>query len=141
MSRAPAKLRIGILEDHPMTRDGIVRWIAGEPDMEVCWEAESAEGGLDAALKSPPDLIVADISLPGKSGLEFVKDMRASLPSVSVLVFSMHDESLYAVRAMQAGASGYIMKHEGGARLLDAIRSVVCEKALLSGQLSDDAAA
>ena len=137
----PPKLRIGVLDDHPMTRDGVVRWIAGEEDMEVCWEAESAEAGLTAAIGLPPELILADISLPGKSGLEFVKDMRASLPSVSVLVFSMHDERLYAVRAMQAGTSGYIMKHEGGARLLDAIRSVVCETALLSGQLSDDAAA
>jgi DNA-binding NarL/FixJ family response regulator len=133
---APPKLRIGILDDHPMTRDGIVRWIAGEPDMEVCWEAESAEGGLAAALKSPPDLIVADISLPGKSGLEFVKDMRASLPSVPVLVLSMHEEGIYAERVLRAGARGYIMKHEGGARLLDAIRSVLGGKIQISELMS-----
>ena len=136
----PPKLRIGVLDDHPMTRDGVVRWIAGEEDMEVCWEAESAEAGLTAALKSPPDLILADISLPGKSGLEFVKDMRALLPSIPVLVLSMHDESIYAERALRAGARGYIMKHEGGAKLLDAIRSVLCGKFRLSGQLSNHAA-
>ena len=136
MSTPQPKLRIGILDDHPMTRDGVVRWIAGEEDMEVCWEAESAEAGLTAALKSPPDLIVADISLPGKSGLEFVKDMRASLPSVPVLVLSMHDESIYAERALRAGARGYIMKHEGGAKLIDTIRSVLGGKIQVSEQMS-----
>ncbi|MEI6070820.1 MAG: response regulator transcription factor [Verrucomicrobiae bacterium] len=132
----PKKHRIAILDDHPMTRDGIVRWIAGEPDMEVCWEAESAETALAAALNVPPDLIVADISLRGKSGLEFVKDMRAALPSVPVLVLSMHDESVYAERALRAGARGYIMKHEGGAKLLGTIRSVLDGKIQVSEQMS-----
>ena len=132
----PKKLRIAILDDHPMTRDGIVRWIAGEPDMEVCWEAESAEAGLAAAISDPPDLIVADISLRGKSGLEFVKDVRAALPSVPVLVLSMHDESVYAERALRAGARGYIMKHEGGEKLLGTIRSVLDGKIQVSEQMS-----
>ena len=128
--------RIALLDDHPMTRDGIGRWIAGEPDMEVCWEASSAEGGLTAALKVTPDLIVADISLQGKSGLEFIKDVRAVLPAMPVLVLSMHDESIYAERALRAGARGYIMKHEGGAKLLAAIRSILTGKIHVSEQMS-----
>ena len=133
---SPKKFQIAILDDHPMTRDGIVRWIAAEPDMEVCWEAESAEAGLTAAVNSPPDLIVADISLRGKSGIEFIKDVRAVLPSVPVLVLSMHEESIYAERALRAGARGYIMKHEGGAKLLAAIRSVLDGKIQVSEQMS-----
>lgn len=128
--------RIALVDDHPMTRDGIGRWIAGEPDMEVCWEASSAEGGLTAALNAPPDLIVVDISLQGKSGLEFIKDLRAVLPAVPVLVLSMHDESIYAERALRAGARGYIMKHEGGAKLLAAIRSILTGKIHVSEQMS-----
>ncbi|MFZ4776250.1 MAG: response regulator transcription factor [Terrimicrobiaceae bacterium] len=130
------KRRIGILDDHPMTRDGIVLWIAGEPDLEVCWEVASAEEGLTAALNNPPDLIVADISLRGKSGLEFIKDLRAVLPSVPVLILSMHEESIYAERALRAGARGYIMKHEGGAKLLVAIRSVLDGKIQVSEKMA-----
>ena len=128
--------RIALVDDHPMTRDGIGRWIAGEPDMEVCWEASSAEGGLTAALNAPPDLIVADISLQGKSGLEFIKDVRTVLPAIPVLVLSMHDESIYAERSLRAGARGYIMKHEGGAKLLAAIRSILSGKIHVSDQMS-----
>ncbi len=132
----PKKSRVAILDDHPMTRDGIVRWISGEPDMEVCWEAASAEAGLTAALKDAPDLIVADLSLPGKSGLEFIKDVRAMLPAVPVLVLSMHEESIYAERALRAGARGYVMKHEGGAKLLAAIRSLLAGKIHVSERVS-----
>ena len=139
MTPTPAlkKHRIAILDDHPMTRDGIRRWIAGEPDMEICWEADSAEAAFTAALKCKPDLLVSDISLPGKSGLEFIKDVRAVLPSVPVIVLSMHAESVYAERALRAGARGYIMKHEGGSKLLDAIRSVMGGKIEVSKQMSE----
>jgi len=133
---SPKKHRVAVLDDHPMTRDGIGRWIAGEPDMEVCWEASSAEGGLTASLNAPPDLIVADISLQGKSGLEFIRDVRAALPALPVLVLSMHDESIYAERALRAGARGYIMKHEGGAKLLSAIRSILAGKIHVSERMS-----
>ena len=133
---SPKKHRVAVLDDHPMTRDGIVRWIAAEPDMEVCWEASSAEGGLTAALNVPPDLIIADISLRGKSGLEFIKNARAALPALHVLVLSMHDESIYAERALRAGARGYVMKHEGGARLLAAVRAVLGGKIHVSDQMS-----
>jgi len=132
----PKKHRIAILDDHPMTRDGIRRWIIGESDMEVCWEADSAEAALTAALTDTPDLVVTDISLPGKSGIEFIKDLNAVLPSVPVLVLSMHEESIYAERALRAGARGYIMKHEGGARLLSAIRSILDGSIHVSKQMS-----
>ena len=132
----PPKCRIAILDDHPMTRDGIVRWIAAEPDMEVCWEAESAETALTAAVNTPPDLIIADISLRGKSGLEFIRDVRSALPAVPVLVLSIHDESIYAERALRAGARGYVMKHEGGAKLLAAIRAILGGKIHVSDQMA-----
>ena len=139
MTTTPAlkKHCIAILDDHPMTRDGIRRWIAGEPDMEICWEADSAEAALTLALKCQPDLVVTDISLPGKSGLEFIKDLRAVVPSVPVIVLSMHAENVYAERALRAGARGYIMKHEGGSKLLAAIRSVMGGKIEVSEQMSE----
>ena len=133
----PKKHRIAILDDHPMTRDGIARWIASEPDMEVCWEAESAEAALTAALTAAPDLVVSDITLPGKSGIEFMKDLHAVLPSIPVLILSMHEEEIYAERALRAGARGYIMKHEGGAKLLAGIRSILVDgKIQISEQVS-----
>jgi DNA-binding NarL/FixJ family response regulator len=114
-----------ILDDHPITRYGLVKLINEEPDLRVCAEAESAQMALLAIQKSPPALILADISLPGQSGLEFLKESRCRHPEIPVLVMSMHDESVYAERVLRAGGRGYIMKSEGGEKLLDAIRQVL----------------
>ena len=105
-------------------------------DQSVCAEAQNAEQALEAVSKSNPDLVLTDITLPGKSGLELIKDLRAMQPDLPILVISMHDESLYAERVLRAGARGYIMKHEGGDDIIRAIRQVLSGKLYVSEQMS-----
>src|SRR6266536_4144228 len=93
---AKAKKRILILDDHPMMRQGLAQLIGNEPDLAVCCEAETTHQALDAINQNLPDLVLADISLPDKSGLELIKDIQSMHPGLAVLVISMHDESLYA---------------------------------------------
>jgi DNA-binding NarL/FixJ family response regulator len=114
-----------ILDDHPMTRHGLAQMINREPDLMVCGEAEAGPKALAAIPLLHPDLVLADITLPGKSGLEFIKDMKALHPGVAVLVISMHDETIYAERVLRAGGRGYVMKSEGGVKVLEAIRRVL----------------
>jgi DNA-binding NarL/FixJ family response regulator len=125
-----------ILDDHPMTRYGIARLIEQEPGLAVCAEAESAQSALAAVKAHNPSLVLADLSLPDGEGLEFIKDLRALHPEVAVLVVSMHDEALYAERALRAGARGYIMKNEGGEKLVEAIRQVLQGKTYLSDAMA-----
>jgi DNA-binding NarL/FixJ family response regulator len=121
--------RILILDDHPITRYGLVQLLNEQPDLTVCGEAETAQAALSLISSNKPDLVLADITLPGKSGLEFIKDAQARHPDLPILVMSMHDEGIYAERVLRAGGRGYIMKSEGGAKLLEAVRAV------LEGQL------
>ena len=108
-----------------MTRDGLVHLIGSEPDLEVAWKAENAYQALEVVSKHRPDLVLTDITLPDKSGLELIKDIRAIHTDMPILVISMHDESLYAERALKAGARGYITKQEGGEKLMTAIRQIL----------------
>ena len=117
--------RIFILDDHPLTRHGITHLLESDPALKVCGEAETAPQALAAMTGMLPDLVLADITLPSKSGLEFIKDMKALHPDVPVLVLSMHDENIYAERALRAGARGYIMKTEGEQHLLEAVHQVL----------------
>ena len=119
-----------------MTRYGMARLIEQEPDLAVCGEAESAQGALAAVKSLKPSLVLADLTLPGGEGLEFIKDLRVLHPNIAVLVVSMHDETLYAERALRAGARGYIMKNEGGEKLVEAIRQVLQGKTYLSASMS-----
>lgn len=119
-----------------MMREGLSQLIQAEPDLEVCGEAGDGHAALDLAAAQKPDLVLADLSMPGKSGLEFIKDLRALVPDAAVLVLSMHDETLYAERALRAGARGYIMKQEGGQRLMHAIRRVLGGKVYVSEAVS-----
>jgi len=135
---ATTKKRILIVDDHPMMRQGLAQLIGAEPDMAICGEAENAEQALDAIKPLKPDLVLADISLPGKNGLELIKDFQAIQPDLPVLVISMHDESLYAERVLRAGGRGYIMKQEGGKKLMDAIRQVLEGKIYVSQKMSAD---
>jgi DNA-binding NarL/FixJ family response regulator len=128
--------RVLIVDDHPMTRAGLVHLINHQPDLRVCGEAENAGQALDAVKASKPDLVLADITLPGKSGLELIKDIKAMRSELPVLVVSMHDESLYADRVLRAGARGYITKHEGGEKLMRAIRHVLGGKIYVSERIS-----
>lgn len=116
--------RILVVDDHPLMREGVVRWIQREDDLEVCGEAESAARAISLVEKLKPDLVLTDISLAGRSGLELIKDLQALHPDVLILVLSVHEESAYAVRALRAGARGYVMKSVGGDRVVEAIREV-----------------
>jgi len=128
--------RIFIVDDHPITRYGVTQLINHEPDLLVCGEAESAQQALAVIKSAPPDLVLADITMPGRSGLEFIKDLRTQQPHVPVLVMSMHDESIYAERVLRAGGRGYIMKNEGGEKLLEAIRQVLQGQVYVSKSMS-----
>ena len=119
------KKRILIVDDHPMMREGLAQLIDHEPDLQTASQADSAAVALQTISASLPDLLLLDISLPDKSGLEVIKDVRTLHPSLPILVVSMHDESLYAERVLRAGGRGYIMKQEGGKKLMFAIRQVL----------------
>jgi DNA-binding NarL/FixJ family response regulator len=128
--------KVLIVDDHPMMREGLRTLISRERDLTVCGEAETAGRALDALTNLNPDLVLADIALPGRSGVDLIKDIRALRPGVLVLVISMHDELLYAERALRAGARGYIMKQESGSRMMQAIRQVLAGRIYLSGKMS-----
>ena len=132
----PARKNILIVDDHPMMRDGLAALITAQPDFAVCGQAADAREAMLAIETLLPDLVVMDISLPGKSGLEAIKDLQAIAPGLAVLVLSMHDESLYAERVLRAGARGYVMKQEGGKRIMDAIRAVLENRVFVSEKMS-----
>jgi DNA-binding NarL/FixJ family response regulator len=131
-----ARKAIFVVDDHPITRYGLTQLIDRTADLRVCGEAETAPQALAALKSARPDLVLADITLPGKSGLEFVKDMQAQYPGIPVLVMSMHDENIYAERVLRAGGRGYIMKSEGGDKILAAIRQVLLGTVYVSPSMS-----
>ena len=131
-----AKARILILDDHPIMREGLAQLLSREPDLQVCAEAHDAREALEKIARSTPDLLLADLSLPGRGGLELIKDLHIQFPEVKVLVLSMHDESLFAERVLRAGGRGYIMKQEGGRKLLEAIRKVLAGQISVSERMS-----
>jgi DNA-binding NarL/FixJ family response regulator len=122
---AAAKKKVLIVDDHPMMREGLAQLIGNDPLLAVCGEAGDAREALEKIASQKPDLVLTDITLPGKNGLELIKDIQALHPGVLVLVISMHDESLYVERVLRAGARGYIMKQEGGKKIALAIRHVL----------------
>ena len=128
--------RILIVDDHPVFRDGLLGLIEREGDLTVCGEANDARQALAASERLKVDLILVDIGLPGKSGFELIKDIRAVRPQTSVLVISMHDETLYAERVLRAGGRGYIMKQEGPEKILHAIRQVLNGQVYVSPRIS-----
>jgi len=121
----PARKRILLVDDHPLLRQGIGQMVNAQPDLVVCGEAEDRAGALAEAERAQPDLAVIDLSLKNERGLELLKDLKARFPGVLTLVLSMHDESLYAERALRAGARGYVMKREASDKVLEAIRCVL----------------
>ena len=119
-----------------MMRDGLRQLIANEPDLEVCGEADDAPGALAQAEALNPDIVLVDITLRSSSGLELIKDLQIRAPRTAVLVLSMHDESLYAERVLRAGGRGYMMKQEGGKRILEGIRQVAGGRTFVSENIS-----
>jgi DNA-binding NarL/FixJ family response regulator len=128
--------RILIVDDHPMMRDGLRQLIDGEADLEICGEAEDAPAALALAEAEHPDLVLLDITLRSSNGLDLIKDLQIRAPRLAVLVISMHDESLYAERVLRAGGRGYVMKQEGGRKLMEAIRHVLAGKTYVSEKVS-----
>lgn len=123
------KNNVLIVDDHPVVRQGIAQLIDREDDMQVCCEAGDADQALEAIANIQgccnTDIALVDMSLPGVSGIELVKTLRSRFPEIQILVISMHDESLYAERALRAGAKGYIMKQEATEKVLIAIRHIL----------------
>ena len=121
---APDAKRIVIVDDHPLFRKGLQELIQADDSFAVCGEAGNAAEAMDVIRKLSPELAIVDLSLPGANGIELIKNIRAEFPKLPILVLSMHDESLYAVRALRAGAEGYVMKHEAMANVIQAIREI-----------------
>lgn len=134
-SDAAPKRRILVVDDHPLMREGVAKWIDRSKDLEVCGEAENAASALPLVAKLKPDLILVDISMPGRSGLDFIRDLRAGYPELPVLVLSMHDEVLYAGRALRAGARGYLMKGVGGYHVVKSIKDVLDGRIAVSAKM------
>ena len=131
------KTRIFIVDDHPIVREGLSLMMNREPDMMVCGEAEEATRALQAIAAAKPDVLIVDISLSGPDGLDLLKSIRARYPTLPVLILSMHDESIYAERALRAGANGYIMKQEATERVLVAVRQILSKKVYVSDRIAN----
>lgn len=129
MTKLSAK-KILIVDDHPMTRLGQVETLNRESDLTVCGQAGNAREAMEAVARTKPDLVLMDMSLPDRDGLELIKDIQAAQPGLPVLVVSMHEETFYAPRALRAGGRGYIMKSEGPERVVAAVRTI------LNGQIA-----
>jgi DNA-binding NarL/FixJ family response regulator len=134
-AQRPTVHRILVIEDHPVVRAGLREMIDAEPDLRICAEAGTVADALQAARQERPDLAVIDLSLPDGNGLELIKRLKADLPELRMLVCSMHDESLFAERAINAGARGYVNKHQVTEQVLDAIRQVLSGRIYLSEKM------
>lgn len=133
---APAKKSILIVDDHPVFRAGLTALVNLESDLAIAGEAHDAVQAMSAIESLRPDLVLMDMSLPGKSGLELLKDVRAMHPGLPVLIISMHDEAIYAERVLKAGGRGYIMKQAGPDKVIEAVRRVLEGRVFVSERIS-----
>lgn len=124
-----------LVEDHPITQAGLAALISREDDLFICGEADNAPAALDQIAKLRPSIVISDIALKTSNGIELMKNLMALCPEVPILVMSMHDESLYAERAIRAGARGYIMKREAAEKIIPAIRAILNGDIYLSEQM------
>jgi DNA-binding NarL/FixJ family response regulator len=131
------KCRVLLVDDHPIVRQGLALLIEREADLSVCGEADGAHAAFQAIGALQPDIVVLDISLSGPDGLDVLKEIRMKSGSLPVLILSMHDETIYAERAMRAGANGYIMKQEATEKVLVAIRRILQGDVYLSDRLTN----
>ena len=129
------KARIIIVDDHPIVREGLKNLINHEKDLIVCQQVENARQAMKAISKLKPDMVIVDISLKEENGLELIKDIRSQYPSMPILALSMHDESLYAERALRAGARGYIMKQQAVENIVKAIHRVLSDQLYVSDKI------
>jgi DNA-binding NarL/FixJ family response regulator len=129
--------RIVLVDDHPIVRDGLVQMFARQPDLSVCGEAGSAEEAIKVIAELKPDMVIVDIFLGGVNGIELTKILHEKDASLPILILSMHDEGLYAERAIRAGAMGYVMKQEASRTVLDAVRAVLSGKRYVSDNVGE----
>jgi DNA-binding NarL/FixJ family response regulator len=131
------KRTVLVVDDHPIVRQGLALLINREPDLAVCGEAENAHAAMLFLMQNKPDILVVDISLNGPDGLDLLKDIRSRHPDIPVLILSMHDESIYAERALRAGAQGYIMKQEATEKVLMALRRILAHEMYVSERIAN----
>src|ERR1700722_7728641 len=131
------KRKVFIVDDHPIVREGLAQMINREPDLAVCGDAQEMREALQAIDIQKPHILIVDISLNGPDGLDLLKNIRSKDPSLPVLVLSMHDESIYAERALRAGANGYIMKQEATERVLVALRRILNREIYVSDRIAN----
>ncbi len=134
--QAAAKKRILVVDDHPIVRQGLAMMINREADLVICGEAEDATGAMLVLASARPDVLIVDISLNGPDGLDLLKNIRTTHPTLPVLILSMHDESIYAERALRAGANGYIMKQEATEKVLVAVRRILHGEVYVSDRIA-----
>src|ERR1700729_2015049 len=131
----PTVVKILIVDDHPVVREGLAMNLATQPDMEVCGAAEDVPGALALLASTQPDVAIIDISLKNGNGLELIRRIKDRPEAVRILVWSMYPETLYAERALRAGAQGYLNKGQATHHVLDAVRAILQGKVYLSGDL------
>jgi DNA-binding NarL/FixJ family response regulator len=131
------KRTVFVVDDHPLLRQGLALLINQQRDLEVCGEAEEAQAAMQAISQKRPDIMIVDISLNGPDGLDLLKNIRASYPDLPILILSMHDEAIYAERALRARANGYIMKQEATEKVLIAVRRILGGEVYLSDRMAN----
>ena len=136
MLSTAGKKKVYLVDDHPVVRESLTGLLNHEPDLLVCGEAEDAVSAMRDISAKRPDLVIVDLSLSADSGFELIKDLKKSVPGLAILVFSMHDEKLYAERCIRAGAGGYVMKRESTKRILATVREVLAGKMGVSDQIA-----
>jgi DNA-binding NarL/FixJ family response regulator len=132
-----AKKTVFVVDDHPLLRQGLALLINREPDLTVCGEAANTQDAMKAIAAKRPDILIVDISLNGPDGLDLLKALRSSYPDLPVLILSMHDETIYAERALRARANGYIMKQEATEKVLVAVHRILGGDIYLSERMSN----
>src|SRR5215210_4663288 len=132
----PAAVRIVVVDDHPLFRHGLIQLLNSDDDFAVCGEASSAGEGIDVIRKVKPHLVIADLGLKGTNGIELTKMILAEFPTLPVMILSMHEESLYAVRSLRAGARAYVTKEEALGSVLEAVREVIDGHTYLSPKMA-----
>jgi len=133
---SPDVKRMVIVDDHPLFRKGLEQLINSHDGFAVCGEAENGPAAMGIIRRIVPDLVIVDLNLPGANGIELIKNIRAEFPKLPLLVLSMYDESLYAVRALRAGAQGYVMKQDSLDNVISAIGEVLSGRPYLSQAMS-----
>lgn len=130
------KAKVFIVDDHPIVRQGLIQLINQETDLIVCGQADTVTAAMEKIDAVKPDIAIVDISLEGRSGIDLIKEVAVKPKALPVLVLSMHDEQLYAERALRAGAKGYVMKEEAPQKLLEAIRQILKGEIYVSKQVN-----